>query len=514
MADKKPKNQIESFLTSDLVVENQVNQIPEGFEIVKKYPLHPPFSYVNILYNEEKSMYIYFVDELKLNKDEAETYKKLYRLLEESLESIDESKINSTFDEQLKEVIKSNEKMFLNSSSVSLEKVKYYLKRDIDGFGIIDALMHDVNIEDVSCSGPNTPIYIWHRNYDSIPTNIAYPTHDILNSFISRIVFRAGKHISTAFPITDLALKGNHRISVLYQKEVTPKGTSFTIRKFKEDPYTVVDLIKFGTISYSIAAYLWMLVEAKISFIIIGPTGSGKTTILNAITGLVNPDYKIFSVEDVSEININHDNWFSLISRSGFGQSQEGEIGLYDLIKAGVRHRPDYIIVGEIRGSEAYVMFQAMATGHGGLCTMHADSLESAIKRLQQKPMDIPPAYVSLMNVAIVVKRVKENATGQSARRTTTIDEIETASKFNHTFTWNPKSDHFDENLTDSHLLKKLSETTGQDFPEILKEHKKRMSILKWMLQNDIRDYKKVSETIGKYYRDPQSFLDKIEMGQ
>src|ERR1700687_5294776 len=264
MADKKPKNQIESFLTSDLVVENQVNPIPEGFTIIKKYPLHPPFSYVNILYNEEKSMYIYHVDELKLNKEEIETYKKLYRFLEESLESVDESKVNSTFDEQLKEVIQSNEKIFLNSSSVSLEKVKYYLKRDIDGFGIIDALMHDVNIEDVSCSGPNTPIYIWHRNYDSIPTNIEYPSHDTLNSFISRIVFRPGKHISTAFPITDLALKGNHRISVLYQKEVTPKGTSFTIRKFKEDPYTVVDLIKFGTISASIAAYLWMLVESKV----------------------------------------------------------------------------------------------------------------------------------------------------------------------------------------------------------------------------------------------------------
>ena len=392
MTDKKPKNQIESFLTSSLVVEGQVNKIPEGFEIIKKYPLHPPFSYVNILHNEEKSSYIYYVDELKLNREEVEIYKKLYHLLEESLETVDESKLNSTFDEQLKTVIKSNEKMFLNHSSVSLEKVKYYLKRDIDGFGIIDALMHDVNIEDVSCSGPNTPIYIWHRNYDSISTNVEYPSHENLNSFVSRIVFRAGKHISTAFPITDLALKGNHRISILYQKEVTPKGTSFTIRKFKEDPYTVVDLIKFGTISASIAAYLWMLVEAKISFIIIGPTGSGKTTVLNAITGLVNPDYKIFSVEDVSEININHDNWFSLISRSGFGQTQEGEIGLYDLIKAGVRHRPDYIIVGEIRGSEAYVMFQAMATGHGGLCTMHADSLESAIKRLQQKPMDIPPA--------------------------------------------------------------------------------------------------------------------------
>jgi len=513
MKEKKPKTQdLEKFLTSELIDESQT-KIPDGFEVIRNYPLHPPFSYVKILYNQEKSSYLYFIDELKLNPEEAQIYENLYRFLEQSLESIDEKNQSANFDQHLVTVLKENEKMFLNYSNASLEKVKYYLKRDIDGFGIIDALMHDVNIEDVSCSGPQMPIYIWHRNYDSIPTNIEFNSAENLNSFIARVVFRAGKHISTAFPISDLALQGNHRISVLYQKEVTPKGTSFTIRKFKEDPYTVIDLIKFGTINLSIAAYLWMLVEAKMSFIIIGSTGSGKTTILNAITGLVNPDYKIFSVEDVAEININHENWFTLVSRTGFGLSGEGEIGLYDLIKAGVRHRPDYIVVGEIRGSEAYVMFQAMATGHGGLCTMHADSLESAVKRLQQKPMDIPPAYISLMNCAVVIKRVKENATGQSSRRATTVSEITNANTSHSAFSWNPKTDHFDESLSDSVLLKKLSDATGKDLTQILEEHQKRISILKWMLENDIRDYKKVSEIVGKYYRNPDSLMEKILIG-
>ena len=275
----------------------------------------------------------------------------------------------------------------------------------------------------------------------------------------------------------------------------------------------MVDLIKFGTINLSVAAYLWMLVEAKMSLIIIGSTGSGKTTILNAITGLVNPDYKIFSVEDVSEININHENWFTLVSRTGFGLAGEGEIGLYDLIKAGVRHRPDYIVVGEIRGSEAYVMFQAMATGHGGLCTMHADSLESAVKRLQQKPMDIPPAYISLMNCAIVIKRVKENATGQSARKASTISEITGANTSHSAFLWNPRTDHFDEFLPDSVLLKKISDATGKDLTQVLEEHQKRILILKWMAENDIRDYKKVSEVVGKYYRNPESLMEKILVG-
>ena len=509
MKDKKPKNEIENFISKELIDENQ-SRIPEGFEIVNKYPLNPPFSYVNILFNKEKSSYLYFVDELKLNQVELEIFQTLYRLIEESLESPDDLK-KTTFDEQLEVVLKENEKLFLNSSNASMEKVKYYLKRDINGFGIIDPLMHDIRIEDVSCSGNKTPIYVWHRNYDSIPTNIEFNSEEKLNAFVSRIVFRAGKHISSAFPISDLALEGNHRISVLYQKEVTPKGTSFTIRKFKEDPYTVIDLIKFGTINLQMAAYLWMLVEAKMSFIIIGSTASGKTTLLNAITGLVHPDYKIFSVEDVAEININHENWFTLISRSGFGLGGEGEIGMYDLIKSGVRHRPDYIVVGEIRGSEAYVMFQAMATGHGGLCTMHADSLESAVKRLQQKPMDIPPAYISLMNCALVVKRVRESS-GQSGRRVMTVSEITGANTSHSAFVWSPRNDYFNEDLRESILFKKIAESTGKDLSEVLDEHKKRIDILKWMAEQDIRDYKRVSDIVGKYYRDPDSVLIQLEV--
>jgi archaeal flagellar protein FlaI len=513
MKDNKPKKlqAIENFLKNELIDEGQ-SQIPNGYEVIKKYALHPPFSYANILYNKEKANYVYFIDELRLNDEEQKIFNALYKLIEESLESPDESKTKSNFDDQLNVTLKENEKMFHAHSNTSMEKVKYYLKRDINGFGLIDPLMHDVSIEDISCSGTQKPIYVWHRNYDSLPTNIQFNSDETLNSFLTRIVFRAGKHISSAFPISDLALQGNHRISVLYQKEVTPKGSSFTIRKFKEDPYTVVDLIKFGTINIPIAAYLWLLIESKMSFIIIGSTGSGKTTILNAITGLVNPDYKIFSVEDVSEININHENWFTLVSRSGFGIGGEGEIGLYDLIKAGVRHRPDYIAVGEIRGSEAYVMFQAMATGHGGLCTMHADSLESAVKRLQQKPMDIPPAYISLMNCAIVIKRVKESS-GQSSRRAIDISEITAANASHAAFSWNPKSDHFEDDLQESVLFKKIADSTGRELNEILEEHKKRSSVLKWMSENDIRDYKIVSEVVGKYYRDPESLIQKIELG-
>jgi flagellar protein FlaI len=274
-----------------------------------------------------------------------------------------------------------------------------------------------------------------------------------------------------------------------------------------------VDLINFGTIDFETAAYLWMMIENKMSIMVIGATGSGKTTVLNAIAGLVSENDKLFSVEDVAEINLPHDNWFSLISRSGYGSNDEGEIGLYELIKSGVRHRPDYIIVGEIRGSEAYVMFQAMATGHGGLCTMHADSFESASKRLQQKPMSIPPAYLSLMNCALVIKRVKEKSTGKSMRRAISIEEISNDVAPISVTKWNPKSDFFEHSLDASKNLKKISENTGYSFDEIIEEHHKRTKILKWMSANNIREHKAVTEMIRRYYNDPKPILKKINYG-
>ncbi|WP_299290371.1 type II/IV secretion system ATPase subunit [Nitrosopumilus sp.] len=510
MGKKKEEQGLETFLKSEFLDEMQ-HTVTKGSKIIEKYALKAPFSYANIVQDQETGSISYQVDESKLNQSEQIIYNQLYRLIEENLDSPENIEKDFGFLSFVNKILKENEKLFADHPLASLEKVKYYLERNVDGFGNIDPIMQDPNIEDVSCSGINTPIYVWHRKYDSIGCNVSFEDED-LNAFVSRVVFRAGKHISSAYPITDLALQGNHRISVLYQKEVTPKGTSFTIRKFKQDPYSIIDLISFGTIDVDVAAYLWMMMESKMSIMVIGSTGSGKTTILNAITGLVNPDFKIFSVEDVAEINIKHENWFSLVSRVGFGNSGEGEIGLYDLIKSGVRHRPDYIIVGEIRGSEAYVMFQAMATGHGGLCTMHADSLASASKRLQQKPMDIPPSYMALMNCAIVIRRVT-GQDGKSTRRAISVEEIQTATTSHNVFKWDPKSDYFAPQLESSEGLKNISEQTGKSLDEIFEEYENRKVVLKWLVQRGIRRYDQVAETIGKYYRDPNSLLNKIRYG-
>ncbi len=520
--DKKKKESKEikndNFRNNDLVSLLNITHfnIPEGFTEVKRYPLNPPFSYAVIAQNLNTAESLYLVDELPLNADERVLYNVLKDLLERRLIKPDEGSDQDSFHKQLDQLLSDTKDQFTTFPNTSMEKVKHYLTRDIVGFGIIDSLMHDPLVEDISCGGIKTPVYVWHRNFDSIRTNIQFSNEDDLNDFIMKMVHRSGKHVSAAFPVSDVALPGNHRMAILYQKEITPRGSSFTIRKFKEEPYTIIDLINLDTLDVNIAAYLWMLMEHKMSTIVIGSTASGKTTLLNAITTLINPTYKIFTVEDVAEINIPHENWFQLVSRTGFGLENQGEIGLFDLIKAGLRHRPDYIVVGEIRGEEAYVLFQALATGHSGLCTMHADSTDSALKRLMQKPMNIPPAYMPLMNCTITIKRVIPRAMVtpggvlSGTRRILQISEIVSENKNNNVFTWDSASDTFKADIKSSINLQKISRDTGLTKEEVIDEFRKRVTVLQWMIEEGIHNYRSVSSIIRTYYQNPEQVLRKI----
>jgi len=517
--DRKDRpDQDNNLKSNDLVSLLNITHfsIPEGYIEVKRYPLNPPFSYAAIAQNAVTSDSVYLVDELPMNADEKVLYQRLKELLELRLAAPDEGPQEAGFFKQLDQLLADSKGQFSAFPNTSMEKVKYYLGRDIAGFGLIDALIHDPLVEDISCGGTKIPVYVWHRNFESIRTSIVFENEDDLNDFVMKMVHRSGKHVSAAFPIADVALPGNHRMAILYQKELTPKGTSFTIRKFKEEPYTIVDLINLDTLDINIAAYLWMLLEHKMSIIVIGPTASGKTTLLNAITSLVNSTFKIFTVEDVAEINIPHENWFALVSRTGFGLDNQGEIGLFDLIKAGVRHRPDYIVVGEIRGEEAYVMFQALATGHGGLCTMHADSVDSAVKRLMQKPMNIPPAYIPLMNCTVTVKRVMPKAIVtqgsvlSGSRRVTQVSEIMTENKMNNVFTWESSSDTFNGDVKNSALLQKIAKNSGLNVEEVLEEFRRRVLVIQWMIEEGIRDYKSVSSIISAYYKNPEEVMQKI----
>jgi flagellar protein FlaI len=512
-------DKVAKYIDSISKSDASLGKIPEGYKNIQRYALVPPFCYVSILQNNEFSDIIYNVDELQLNEEEIKVYYSVKELLEKQIDSprlLDN--LEASFTAEVTKLLKEH---FMGGKAqpVMLEKVKYYLKRDILGFGPIDPLFHDPFIEDITCGGPHKPIYVYHRRYEGLRTNIVFRDSEFLDGFVMKMVHRAGKHISAAHPIVDASLPGNHRLAALYKKEVTTMGSSFTIRKFREDPITVVDLINSDTLDIDIAAYVWFLLDNKKSLMVIGSTGGGKTTILNAVTGLINPSYKIFSVEDTAEINIPHENWFSLVSRASFGLESQGEVSLFDLLKSGMRHRPDYILVGEIRGEEAYVLFQALATGHGGMATMHADDSAAAIRRLMQKPMDIPQSYVPLMNCIINIKRVKlkseqvsgKAATRMMARRVTEVTEILPSSTPKSVFSWDPQYDGYLDSLKNSYQLPKIAEDTGLDMQDVANELNKRKTILTWLVNRGTRDYRSISKVIGMFNQEPERLMKKVE---
>jgi len=494
--------------------------VPRGFKVVDKYPLYEPFAHVAIVQNPKTGEYKYILDELQLDPLERSVYNRILEILLAEIESPKEQILDPRkfFAEEAKKIVNKYRISLGWLPDVSWYKILYHAERDLVGFGRIDPLMRDPNIEDISCDGVNKSVYIWHRNYESIETNLEFENDEELDNVVVKLVHMAGKHVSSAFPIVDASLPGKHRLAVCYRREVTPFGTAFTIRKFREDPYSIIDLINLGTFSEEMAAYFWICLENRASIMVLGGTAAGKTTALNSLACLIKPGSKIITIEETAELNLPHENWISLIARQsyGLGGSSVGEVTLFDLVKTSMRHRPDVLIVGEVRGQEAYVLFQALATGHGGMCTMHAESLDSAVKRLTQKPMDISPAYIPLMNIVLSIQRVhlSKGTEKKAYRRVMNVNEIADYEDYRPIFKWHPIKDAhiptFDKSLT----LSGISERIGISKKELLEEIERRKNVLHWMREHNIRSYKDVAAIIAEYHARPKQIYEKILVGE
>jgi archaeal flagellar protein FlaI len=494
--------------------------LPKGVKIVDKYPLYAPFAYVVIIQDPKTGECRYILDELQLDPLERGIYNRILEMLLAEMESPKEEITDPRkfFAQEAKKIVDKYRISLGWLPDVSWYKILYHAERDLVGFGKIDSLMRDPNIEDISCDGINKSVYIWHRTFESIETNVQFESDEVLDNMVVKLVHMAGKHVSSAFPIVDASLPGKHRLSVFYRREITPFGTAFTIRKFRDDPYSIIDLIDTGTFTEEMAAYLWICLENRASIMILGGTAAGKTTALNALACLIKPGSKIITIEETAELNLSHENWVSLIARQsyGLGGNSIGEVALFDLVKASMRHRPDMLIVGEVRGQEAYVLFQALATGHGGMCTMHAENLDSAVKRLTQKPMEISPAYIPLMNVVISVQRVHlvKNGIKKAYRRILSANEIVGYENYMNIFSWDPIIDQQIASLDNSALLSSFSKRLGVTTQDLLDEMKKRSNVLHWMREQKIRSYKEVAAIIAEYYARPKEIYQKILAGE
>jgi len=494
--------------------------IPRGVKVIERYPLYEPFSHVVIIQNPKTGEYKYMLDELQLDPLEREVYNRILEILLAEIESPKEEIADPRkfFAEEAKKIVDKYRISLGWLPDVSWYKILYHAERDLVGFGKIDPLMRDPNIEDISCDGVNRSVYIWHRNHESIETNLQFEDDEMLDNIVVKLVHMGGKHVSSAFPIVDASLPGKHRLAVCYRREITPFGTAFTIRKFREDPYSIVDLINIGTFSEHMAAYLWLCLENRASVMVLGGTAAGKTTALNALACLIKPGSKIITIEETAELNLPQENWVSLIARQsyGLGGSNVGEVALFDLVKTSMRHRPDMLIVGEVRGQEAYVLFQALATGHGGMCTMHAENLDSAVKRLTQKPMEISPAYIPLMNIVMSVQRVHliKNGEKRAYRRVLSVNEIADYDNYQNPFKWNPNKDEHVAFLDNSAQLSQISERLGVTTQDLLSEINRRKDVLHWMREKDIRSYRDVASIIAEYYARPKPFYEKMLAGE
>lgn len=493
-----------------------VEKKPSVFREV--YPIVEPTVYAAVIRDPVTQKMRYEVIEPTLLKEEQQYLDEIKTLLMEELSvSVKDLETREKAIEYLKskvaEVIKDYK---LKIPKETVEKLMYFIVRDFIGYGKIDALMRDHMIEDISADGVDIPLYVWHREYESLPSNVVFKSADELNNFIIRLAFLSGKQISIASPMLDASLPDGSRIQMTYGSEITRRGSTFTVRRFRVDPLTISDLLTFKTLSSDMAAYFWYAIENRASVLVAGGVATGKTTILNCLSMFIKPEFKIVSVEDTAELNLPHENWIPSVVRSGGDEKKAGAITLFDLLKAAVRQRPDYIIVGEVRGQEAYTLFQAMATGHLGMCTVHAESADSAIHRLESEPMNIPRSMISMIDAVLVQGRLE--ISGKPARRSLSVTEIvglDPRSKdilTNQAYKWDARSDSFLYSGR-SYVLQRTMEKTGLSAPEMQAELLRRKMVLEWMVKNKIRKYTDVAGLIREYYADPTRVYRKARVG-
>jgi flagellar protein FlaI len=485
--------------------------IKDKSKIDVRYVLISPYVSVHIYWNPRENELVYEVEEPILNDNQ----KKLLEKLETAMTDV--ININIVVEktpEAMINYINQTAKLLINELNLDISDedyylLFYYLYRDFVGLNEIEPLLKDYFIEDIECNGFNTPIYIVHRVYKNIKTNIKFNSLERITSFVEKLAQRCGKYVSYASPIVDGTLPDGSRVNATYTQEITSRGPTFTIRKFTKIPWTPTQLISFRTISPEMLAYLWLLIQYKSNIIIAGGTASGKTTLLNAVSFFIPPESRVVSIEDTRELSLSRENWLPSVARSSVGLGTVGEVSMFNLLKSSFRQNPDYVIVGEVRGEEASVLFQGMASGHSSLSTIHADSVDTLIKRLETPPINLSPTLINTIDAVTIMTHAIVSQ--QETRKLREIVEIVNVNPdgiaiTNTPFIWNAREDQFYFKKT-SHVFEKISQRYGFTVPELEKEFRIRTKLLNELANRKIFGFKEVQDIINHYFKDSLTVL-------
>ena len=485
-----------------------------GVEELEFYPVNEPYAYVRVVYDNSTHEYTYTVLEPVLSPAEMDLFSELKERIFERLDINSRDIVPEFAKITLKKVTDDIIADYgLSLTPVQRAKILYNMEKEFLGQGLIDPIMHDKYIEDISCDGVNSSIFVYHARYESMKSNLMFTNAEDLDSFVTKLAQRAGKYISIAEPMLDATMSDGSRIQMTLGQEVTAHGSTFTVRKFREEPITPTDLIEWHTFSPLSIAFLWLAVETGKSLILAGGTASGKTTALNAIALFIPPLAKIVTLEDTRELKLPHPNWIPSITRASFDSEGKGEIDMYELLRAALRQRPEYILVGEVRGKEAQTLFQAMSTGHVTYSTIHADSVASVVHRIENPPLDVPRNMLSALDLVCV--QVQARVGGQRIRRNKQIIEILDIDPrtneliTNEVFKWRQATDEITYSGK-SFILEEIMEERGWNEERIREELKRRQEVLEWMRIKKIRHFRDVSNILVSYFRDSEAVIQKV----
>ncbi|MBX0325364.1 type II/IV secretion system ATPase subunit [Halomicroarcula sp. F13] len=401
-------------------------------------------------------------------------------------------------------------------TEAQVERLLYELQRDFLGYERIDAIKHDVNVEDISCDGYDSPVFVYHTEYENVITNVSHDETG-LDNFVVKLAQRSGKGISKRRPQVDATLPDGSRAQLTLGREVSDHGTNYTIRQFKDVPFTPIDLINWNTFSLEEMAFLWLAIENNRSLIFAGGTASGKTTSLNAVSLFIPSNSKIVSIEDTREVELPQRNWVASVTRPSFGEDDVGDVDEFDLLEAALRQRPEFIVMGEVRGEEGRTLFQIMSTGHTTLTTFHADSVGEVLKRFTTDPINVSKTMFTGLDLVSI--QTQTRVQGRKVRRNKTITEVNHYDAENDEinirdiFEWQPESDEFLQ-LGRSNTLQEIQFDRGWDHDRLQTELFKRKVVLAYLVDSDLNDYAEVAATLQAFINDPEAILALLARGE